>query len=92
MKIAAWIKRRLRQWLIEDEDNGKILECLVTTKNKTETIRFLIIGSKGMYLIGVAQNGMLNQRMLPVEVSTNQERWWRIWKSFNKNADIRWEE
>jgi hypothetical protein len=91
MKIAAWIKRRLRQWLIEDEDD-KTLECLVTTKNKTETIRFLITGSKGMFLIGVAQNGTPSQRMLPCESAINQDRWWRLWKSFNKNASIRWEE
>jgi len=92
MKIVGWLKSRVRRWLLENGTNMS-LECLVpTVGQQTEQITFIITGSRGMFLIGTGQSGRsLQQRLLPVGVAIDQERWWALWRKLNPKAKLEWE-
>jgi hypothetical protein len=92
MIIVAWLKKKLRGWLLDEpEDNS--LECRVRSKGHTIHRSFVIIGSRGLYLIGTSSDlDGPSQMLLSVEAALNQNRWWTIWKRFNAGTSIEWED
>lgn len=96
MKIVGWIKSRVRRWLLEEDGTNMSLDCLVKvpmTNGQTERIAFIITGSHGLFLVGTGQTGsVLQQRLLPMHVAVDPERWWAIWRKLNPKAKVTWEE
>ena len=89
MKIVGWLKRKARQWLLDDGNNN--LECVVPIGSKSEVAVFRIVSSNGMYLVGTTQRGAC-QRLIGMGDAVDQERWRAIWQRLNHGATVRWGE
>lgn len=51
--------------------------------------RYRIVGARGLMLIGEGSAGV---RLLGVGNVSDQDHFWKLWKHFNPDAGLRWED
>ena len=86
-----WLKNIIRNWLEEDELNFD-LECIIWEENTTKFINYNIIGSNGVYLIGVPINEKAGCRMIRIEEAKNKKQFTKLWMHFCKDKQVTWED
>jgi len=94
--MLAWIKRRLRKWLLEDESDYKVehkITCLIPSKSSSRSATFLIVGSQGLRLVGnpvdCNERGI---RLIGAEDCPDQEHFWQLWRLYNPDVVLTWED
>ncbi len=90
----GWLRRKLRAWLLDEPAELDFrLEALVPTKRGAVTDLFLIQGARGVKLLGIpADDSDGGVRLIGEEGVKDKEHFWRLWKHFNPDTPLQWED
>lgn len=85
--IGNWLKKKLRGWLLTEEELAPkpYLDCLVDGK----VITYRITGSHGFLLWGSSAEGT---RLVGHGISCDHKHFWRLWDYFNEGNKMEWVE
>ena len=88
------IKRILREWLLEDQEEkepSKYLDCLLPTKTGRVLTKYVIVGSMGIRLQGIPLEGQ-GVRLIGKEDTLDKEQFEKLLKLYQGDAVLTWED
>jgi hypothetical protein len=89
--MIKWLRKKLRKWLIEEEDDDYLdYRCRVGAEMKV--MRGAATGAMGTCLRVCSIDPSVGERIIGSGEALNQKRFWRLWKRFQGNATIEWED
>ncbi len=85
--MLTWLKRKLREWLLTEEERSPkpYLDCSVNGKH----VIFRITGTHGFLLWGTSKDGT---RLVGEGMACDVDHYRRLWKHLNKGNVFTWEE
>ena len=91
--MLAWLKRKLRNWLLEDDELNFNLDCIISYERKPKSITYLISRSSGLRLYGVPINQpeISGSRLIDEREACNKKQFWKLWKHFSSD-NVCWED
>ncbi len=83
-----WLKKRLRNWLLDDNKTSLLLDCVIKANGTFQPITFQIVGVRGLCLLGEFGDGV---RLIKVDEAQDTRHFWRLWNTFH-GGELTWEE
>lgn len=91
MKIVAWIRSRLRRWLLDDPalSNDRTIECFIRKGGKVQRTHYRVVGAVGLRLL-CEEIGGSNSQTISAGEAVDQVRFWHLWRSVRGGVSMTW--
>ncbi len=90
--MFKWLRKKLRDWLLADDELSFELECFFREKNDVLCASYLITGSVGLCLEGtLLQPPGTGARLIGEGVARDKAHFWKLWHYFNPGTSLTWE-
>ena len=90
--MLGWLKKLLRNWLLEPEPPKPYLECLVLVKGTRQIVQFHVTSAHGVRLVGQPLGtDAQGVRLIGEEDAVSRERFWALWETLNTRK-LQWED
>ena len=90
--MPKWLKKLLRKWLLDPEEEDSSLDCVFLVDGKQRLCKCLVVGAAGGALRVHSYDSEVGERLVMEHDVVERKKFWRMWKRFQGSSKITWED